>query len=110
MGIQPIDLQTLYTQLEKVGKAQAQQQQGAQQAQNAQMDVNRLKAEERLSKVQESDTDERAGTVREREGDGKDDAGSGERRERPDAESAPPEPDHEVIRDPALGKHIDISG
>lgn len=119
MGIQPIDLQTLYTQLDKIGKSQVQQQQAAQAAREAEMTANRQKAAESLEKVQETETDDgRTGVVHDsttavtdRQG-GSQPGGPG--RKQGDAsgdgetEAAPPE--KEIITDPALGRNIDISG
>ena len=120
MGIHPIDLQTLYTQLEKIGKSQVQQQQATQAAREAEMTANRQKAAENLEKVQETDTDDgRTGVVHDSTSSVTDrNAGSGhgeapgrkpgDSSGEPDSEAPPPE--KEIITDPALGRNIDISG
>lgn len=115
MAIQPIDLQTLYTQLDKIGKTQLQQQQAAQAAQDADRSANKTDAEKRLKTVQESDAgEERAGAVHERNGSGKDGSDSGKpgagARGSKDDQADQASGEKEIIHDPALGAHIDISG
>jgi hypothetical protein len=115
VAIQPIDLQTLYTQLEKIGKAQVQQQVAAQAERDAEISANRADAEKRLKTVQETEAgDEITGKVHENNGKkGKEDASSApDKKEAKEDESkgASAEPEQEVIKDPALGTHIDISG
>jgi hypothetical protein len=114
MAIQPIDLQTLFTQVEKVGKEQANQKQGLQLQQSIQGAHMQQKAEERIRSVNESQ-DTGAGTERvkdrpprkhrEYEGDGEDTDESGllfaDLRDSADSQ---------VIHDPALGKNVDLSG
>lgn len=119
MAIQPIDLQTLYTQLEKVGKTQIQQQVAAQALRDAEQAANRKDAEHKLKSVQDPDWgDEQTGVVHEKNGSGSSESGaggtgggakSGVHDEKAETEGQA-EPDKEVIHDPALGKHIDISG
>jgi hypothetical protein len=109
MAIQPIDLQTLFTQIDKVGKEQMNQKEGVHLQsvlQNAQL---QKKTEERFHSVTElQDTGDGAERIKDRNGrrqggehapgrNGGEDAAE-------DAEDPP------VIRDPALGKNIDISG
>lgn len=116
MAIQPIDLQTLYTQLDKVGKAQVQQQAATQAARDAENASNKKEAAERMKTVQGTETSEdKTGRVHERT-EPEEREGEGGRKERRDAEAeanaggaetpAPPE----IIKDPALGAHIDITG
>ena len=115
MGIQPIDLQNLYMQLEKVGKTQVQQQVAAQAEQEAEKTKNLQNAEKKLKTVQETDAgNEQTGIVHEKN----ENSGSGSS-EQPEQKAAPApvveektkeEKPEEVIRDPALGSHIDISG
>jgi hypothetical protein len=113
MAIQPIDLQTMFTQLEKVGKAQASQKEGlaAQQVlQNVQM---QRKTEEHIQSVNEAqDTGEGADKVNDR-GNRKNGAGEGEENREEDSaegEDGGGGENRAVIRDPALGRNIDISG
>jgi hypothetical protein len=102
----------MFSQLDKVGKTQASQKEGltVQQAlQNVQM---QRKTEEHIQSVNEAqDTGDGAEKVNDQGGrnaetgegqDGKRDQGDGDGEA---GEAAPP-----VIRDPALGRNIDISG
>lgn len=113
MAILPIDLQTLYTQLDKVGKLQVQQQVAQQAAREAEMKDNRLSAENRLKTVQELETgDEVTGKVHDRDADGKENARAGEKKpkDKEGEDAAPPEPPKQVIRDTTVGRIIDITG
>jgi hypothetical protein len=113
MAIQPIDLQTMFTQLDKVGKNQAAQKEGltVQQAlQNVQM---QKKTEEHIQSVNEAqDTGEGAEKVDDQSG--RKNAGeAGEEVQEHDGgegDAGEGEEDPVVIRDPALGRNIDISG
>ncbi len=112
MGIQPIDLQTLYTQLDKVGKAQVQQTAASQAAREAEMAKNREEAEKRLTTVRETETGgEQTGAVHERNGSSSGNfSGSQQKGSRDPPAQEPEEPPKEIIRDPSLGSIIDISG
>lgn len=112
MGIQPIDLQTLYAQMEKVGKAQGMQQAGNQNAREAELIKNREEAEKRLSTVQETEAgDERSGVVHKRQ-KGSDETSQDEKERQDEKQDSETSDDHlrETIRDPSLGSHIDVSG
>jgi hypothetical protein len=112
VAIQPIDLQTLYSQLEKIGKTQIQQQAAAQAARDSEIQANRNDAEQKMKTVQQTDAgDEKVGMVHERDGSSGSKSspeGSGGKKTEKNEEIA--EPEKEIIRDPALGSHIDISG
>jgi hypothetical protein len=114
VGIQPIDLQTLYSQLDKVGKEQVHQQLASQVIQDAQIKENKILAEQKRRKVQEADAgDEKSGTVHEkRETDRNRGTGTGDTSGKKKEENELSEKDKktEIIKDPALGTHIDISG
>ena len=110
----PIDLQTLYTQLDKIGKTQVQHQLAAQTVQEAQILENKNKTLQNLQTVQQFEAgDEKTGVVHERTASEKQmDANF---REHPKAGfekkgEEEPEIEKEIITDPALGAHIDISG
>lgn len=112
MGIQPIDLQTLYAQMEKVGKAQVQHQAANQNARDAELVNNREEAEKRLQTVQETEAGEESiGKVDENheKSGGSPQNSSGHQDEKHETD-APPLPSQEIIRDPDLGSKIDISG
>ena len=114
MAIQPIDLQTLYTQLDKIGKAQVMQQVAEQSSREAEQVTNRHDAANKMKKVQETDAGgEKPDIVHERNDSGNQEQETPQHKsgkEQKDAENSHIEPDKEVIRDPALGAHIDISG
>jgi hypothetical protein len=110
MAIQPIDLQTLFTQVDKVGKNQANQREGVeiQQAlQNLQM---QKKTDERTHAVTES---QNMGEGTERINDRnarRRQPGAPFRNEEKPGESPEDQAEETVIRDPDLGKNIDFSG
>jgi hypothetical protein len=113
MAIQPIDLQTMFSQLDKVGKTQASQREGlaAHQAlQNVQM---QRKTEEHIQSVNEAqDTGEGADKIND-QGARKNETGEGEGQARQGPGEEPGETDENprpAIQDPALGRNIDISG
>lgn len=111
MAMQPIDLQTLFTQLDKVGKLQANLKEGAQLQQSLQAVSNQKKAEERVRSVNEThDTGEGADRVKDKDGRrGADSGGEGRKRQGLSGEPEGRE-SAEVVRDPDLGKNIDVSG
>ena len=108
MAIQPIDLQTLFTQVDKVGKTQIAQKDGAvlQQAiQGAQM---QRKTDELIQSVNEAqNTGEGVESVNDR-GE-REQAASGGKKKQEQEETLPDEKEKAVIRDPSLGSKIDIS-
>ncbi|MDR3167387.1 MAG: hypothetical protein LBT93_05540 [Treponema sp.] len=111
MAIQPIDLQTLFTQLDKVGKNQVAQKEGLHIQQALQGDQIQRKTDERIQSVNESqDTGEGAETIKDRTPRKNNDEEK-QGREGQD-ESPPEEPQQElrIFRDPDLGKNIDLSG
>jgi hypothetical protein len=115
MAIQPIDLQTLFTQVDKVGKTQSDLKEGLQIQQALQGIRMQKKTEERAQSVNESqNTGEGAERIKDR-GPHRQAGEEGARRDRAehraaddDGEAAPG--DAPVFRDPALGKNIDMSG
>jgi hypothetical protein len=108
MAIQPIDLQTLFTQLDKVAKNQAFQREGAAIQEAIQGIEIQKKTDEHIKEVNETqeegedekinDRNRRKQKDRESAEDKKKDGGSAEEEARP------------VIRDPSLGRNVDISG
>ncbi|MDR2741560.1 MAG: hypothetical protein LBB98_05320 [Treponema sp.] len=112
MAIQPIDLQTLFTQIDKVGKEQMNQKEGVHLQsvlQNAQL---QKKTEEKFHSVTElQNTGDGAERIKDR--NSRRQGGEHAPGRRPDEEGAAgseEEGEPPVIRDPALGKNIDISG
>jgi hypothetical protein len=112
MAIQPIDLQTLFTQMDKVGKAQAVQREGTQLQASLQGIENQRKTEEMIQSVNETqNTGEGAEGVNEdarRGGSGEGPALKG--KAAGEEEEAETEKHPRIIRDPALGQNIDFSG
>jgi len=110
MAIQPIDLQALFTQVDKVGKNQAMLRDG-QQIQDAlqQMQTQR-KLEENVRSVNEAQKmGEEAEKIKDQNGGGSN-ANKGGAKGKPEDEAPPEEEKPDLIRDPALGRNIDISG
>jgi hypothetical protein len=109
MAIQPIDLQTLFTQLEKVGKAQASQKEGAMIQQAIQSVTIQRRTDENIQSVNETrDTGRGAEEIKDQNGrrrQAAEDEGAGEREE-----GEGEKPKIPVFRDPALGRYIDFTG
>jgi hypothetical protein len=108
MSIKPIDLQTLFAKLDDVSKEQSllKEQAAAQQAQEARSQVARGIQQDHS--VTETPEDAEIGGVNDEE-----ENREGRRRRRSEKkESAETENEsgREVVQDPEVGKHIDISG
>ncbi|MDR1985854.1 MAG: hypothetical protein LBP88_02640 [Treponema sp.] len=112
MAIQPIDIQTLFTQVEKVGKIQASQKEGLAIQQALQGIQVQKKVEAQIQSVNEpQNMGEGSEGVRDRnprkqpeeEGTGREEAGGNTEK---DSIADPVS----IIRDPTLGKNIDING
>jgi hypothetical protein len=110
MAIQPIDLQTLFTQLDKVGKSQASQREGLAVQQAIQQAEGQKKIEEQIQSVNEAGDAREDGKINDqetRQKNGSRGEGAGaDRTEKDDGEEAAAGP--AFIRDPALGRNIDI--
>ncbi len=113
MAIQPIDLQTLFSQMDKVGKSQADQKEGAAIQQSLQGAVNQRKVDERIRSVNETqDTGEGPEKIKDeqqRRGD-RPPAGGQKPKDRGGEASEEPAEEAEVVKDPNLGRNIDLSG
>jgi hypothetical protein len=110
MAIQPIDLQTLFTQVDKVGKNQSAQREGAALQQAMHGVQTQRKTEEHIQSVNEAqDTGEGAEKVNDRRQQGRGGAGARRREKGGEEPDEKKEPGVSVIRDPALGRNIDIS-
>jgi hypothetical protein len=112
MAIQPIDLQALFSQLDKVGKAQAGQKEGLQLQQAIQGAHIQQKNEERIQSVNESQ-DVSQGPEKVKDRSARKDRDNAEREDTPEGEAPDTEEnraDPSIIQDPALGKYIDLSG
>ena len=114
MAIQPIDLQILFSQMDKVGKIQADQKDGAQIQQSLQGAANQKKVDERVRSVIETpDTGYGAERVKDKQKRRGDRAAAGEKedeRRKDGEEDESAEEGSEVVKDPDLGRNIDISG
>jgi hypothetical protein len=115
MAIQPIDLQTLFTQVEKVGKSQASQKEGLAVQQALQGIQIQRKTEEQIQSVNEAqDTGEGAKKVNDRgprkNNEDEEDREKTGQTSAGDAGEGEEEDNPAVIRDPALGRNIDVSG
>ncbi len=107
MALLPIDLQTLFTQANQVGKEQAVQKEAAPQAQSLQGAQLVQKTEQRDNDVNEThDQEEGPEQIKDKARRGAD------RKRKQSAEkrkpAAPPSA-KDVVRDPALGRNVDIT-
>jgi len=112
MALQPIDLQTLFTQMDKVGKGQISQREGQQiQAAMQQIQIQR-KQEENVQSVNETqEMGKEAEKIKDDKGHGSyAEQGRGKEQAEEEGDSAEEAVEPELIRDPALGRNIDISG
>ena len=111
MAIQPIDLQTIFSQLDKVGKTQADQKEGVAIQQSLQTLVDAQRLQERIQSVNETqDPDQGAEKVKDRQGKKNTGQGASGKREESGEDETPQAAEIEVVRDPNLGKNIDVSG
>ncbi|MDR2471250.1 MAG: hypothetical protein LBD09_03970 [Treponema sp.] len=109
MAISPIDLQTLFTQMDKVGKQEAAQREGAAILQAVQQAKTQADTDERIRSVNEAqDTGDGAEEIKDKNGGRAGPDNPGRRREA-EGEEDKGEGGQDVIRDPDLGKNIDFS-
>lgn len=111
MAIQPIDLQTLYTQLENVSKNVAFQQQGVQVRDDMQLtEQARQEFLKKRAVTKTREEEEQADTVQERK-NGNNQQQAAARQNKKESEEQEDEPASEIqIHDPLLGRIIDIHG
>ena len=108
MAIAPIDIQTLYTQLDKVSKNVVQQQQGAALQSSMVMDAKMQKEIEHQNVVNETKKDEKSNDVK---NDKK--GSSGNSNQKKDEKQDKPKqthPEQFYIKDPSLGNNLDVFG
>jgi len=113
MAIQPIDLQTMFTQMDKVGKNQAALREGLQIQESIQQAQSQKKLEENVQSVNQSQNmGDEAETIRDenRKGSGNSNSGSPDDKQGEGNEESEKDEKQNLIRDPALGRNIDISG
>ncbi|MCL2801697.1 MAG: hypothetical protein FWD28_08075 [Treponema sp.] len=106
MAIAPIDLQTMFSQVDKVGKTQAAQKEGQALQQAIQGAHMQRKAEEQIRQVNEAQNTG-DGTDKVNDRGQRQNSGSKNEREKKDQEKE--EKKLSVLRDPSLGNKIDIS-
>ncbi|WP_024469384.1 hypothetical protein [Treponema pedis] len=109
MAIHPIDLQTLYSQMDKIGRQQGAEQQVAAAAKNVQQQQNKLDAEKKLSSVQVINPGDNEGVKINGDGHFKKDEKNKNKPENEHTEKKEELSDN-YIKDPYLGQHVDISG
>ena len=112
MAIQPIDLQAIFTQVDKVGKSQMVQREGQQIQDSLQQIQSQKKLEENVRSVNETQNmGEGAEKIRDdkRRRTYENPGGANEEQEEENG-SNPENEKADLIRDPALGRNIDISG
>lgn len=115
MAIQPIDLQTLFTQVDKVGKNEANQKEGLQIRQDIHTIHQQQKNEQRIQSVNEAqDTGQGAERIKDRNRKKNSEQEEGtDAHEKKDKKNSEDETGDEKIifvKDPALGQNIDVSG
>ena len=110
MAIQPIDLQTLFTQLDKVGKDQMIQKEGAQLQAAVQGIQIQKKTDEQYQAVNElQDVGNEAEKIKDKNARKQSQGGSAQE-EGEAEEGLASGDDGATIRDPDLGMNIDVSG
>ncbi|GHU70287.1 hypothetical protein FACS189450_04510 [Spirochaetia bacterium] len=114
MAVQPIDLQTLFTQLEKVGKLQASQKEGVAIQQSIQSLQMQKRTDEHIQSVNEAqDTGQGTEEINDqnaRKRRNETDADEGDKKSGNGDETGPARGKIAFFRDPTLGKNIDFSG
>lgn len=108
MPIKPIDLQTLFLQMDRVAKQQSVEKEGAALQQALHGAAVQKKVDESARAVKPVADDQKgAEAVRDKdEGEGGAERREGKRREAEDEDA----PGAETVKDPALGGHVDITG
>ena len=108
MAIAPIDLQTLFTQVDKVGKTQALQKDGQTLQQSMQGVQLQKKIQEQIEQVNEA---QNTGEGAEKVNDQNKGSAGGEKQNSGKKEKGQQETEGRVsvLKDPSLGKNIDIS-
>jgi hypothetical protein len=106
MAISPIDLQTLFTQVDKIGKQETAQREGAAIQQAIQQARSQQVTEAKINAVNEA-PDQGEGAEGIRDGGGR--RPEGEARKKTGEEAERDEKEEDVIRDPDLGRNIDVS-
>jgi hypothetical protein len=107
MALSPIDMQTLFSQMDKVGKQEAAQKEGAALLQSIQLAKHQQQTDEKIRSVNEAqDTGDGAEEVKDRHGGQARHEGNGNPHSKENEEE---KTDDGVIRDPNLGTNLDVS-
>ena len=109
MAMQPIDLQTLFTQLDKVARNQTQQREGLQIQAALNQVQSQKKAEEQVRSVNEAQ-DMGYGTPMVKDEKSQNQTPNREKKENEEVQEPIAEARSAGFRDPTLGRIIDISG
>jgi len=107
MAIQPIDQQTLFAQMDKVGKTQMAQREGQAVQQMIQGQELQRKTEEHIKSVNEAQ-DMGDGTQKVKDRGAGQQSGGGKKNEKKEPEPETEEKKAMFFSDPALGRNIDI--
>lgn len=113
MPVSPLDLQTLFTQMDKVGREQSLLKEGAAIQQSVQGAIAVKKGEEQARTVKSTETaeeDTREAKVDPELGGGGEHPGSQGKEGRPEDGDGGEGTGAEVIKDPGLGLRVDLSG
>jgi hypothetical protein len=109
MAMQPIDLQTLFTQLDKVARSQTQQREGLQIQAALNQIQSQKKAEEHVRSVNEAQ-DMGYGTSMVKDEKSQNQSSNRDKKEDEEIQEVAEASRNAAIRDPTLGRNIDISG
>ncbi|MCL2192758.1 MAG: hypothetical protein FWB78_05110 [Treponema sp.] len=111
MAIQPIDLQTLFSQLDKVARAQLAQREGLAIQQAVQGVQIQRKADEQAKTVHEVQNtgDDGAEKVNDKGRKGHNDGKGEKKNSQQEASNLQKQASSSVFRDPVLGKNVDIN-
>jgi len=107
MAIAPIDLQTIFSQVDKVGRAQMAEKQGQALTQSIQGAELQRKTEEKINQVNETqDTGEGPDKIKDQNKRNNSDSKKEEKKQKDKKDE---EHQLSVLRDPSLGNKVDIS-
>lgn len=111
MAIQPIDLQTMYTQLGKISKQVVHEQQGAQLQRAIQQEEDTKRLQEKNQAVEKTSMDEEGiPLIQDPHKGTSSEENTGKKHEPEQQNEESPQEEFQVIKDPNLGQHIDVSG
>jgi len=110
MALAPIDLQTIFTQVDKVGKSQAAQKEGQAIQQSIHGVHLQRKTEEQIRQVNEAqDIGDGVDKINDKQNSNKNNENKKDNKNQENESENEIEKKHHVFRDPSLGNKIDIS-